>query len=445
MARLFGTDGVRGVANQPPLTPEGVVALGRAFALERGVPHPRVVMGRDTRASSPMLADAFRAGLLAQGARVVDGGILPTPAVAVEVVRRSADGGVVITASHNPARDNGVKFMDGRGHKLSDAGEEAIERRIRMGAYPDHDPLSGGSSQFCWEEASTCYVRSLKPWTVDARRLTLVVDAAHGAASAIAILALQATAARAIHPLGNQPDGRNINHEVGATHPQAVMEKVRLTGADVGIALDGDGDRVVMVDEEGRGVDGDVLLGILALHRLEKEGVLPGGLVVGTVMTNGGLEAKLKEEGIQLLRTPVGDRHVAEALRARGGALGGEPSGHILLPEEAPSGDGLRAALAILRVMVDTGWPLSRLADRIPHFPQVLRMVDASHKPEISSMARLCAAIRRVEEALASRGRVLVRWSGTEPRLRVMVEGPDPAQVEALAEILCQAAREDLE
>ncbi|MCK6530547.1 phosphoglucosamine mutase [Myxococcota bacterium] len=440
--RLFGTDGVRGPANRPPLHPEGAVALGRAFGLRLGGSDAAVVVGRDTRLSSPMLADAFRAGLCSSGAAAVDVGVLPTPAVAGEVIRLGAAGGAMVTASHNPASDNGIKLFGPDGAKAPDDVEEAVE----AGALAPRlagAPLGIGRCVDGWAEAGRCYVRGLAPWRVDASRLVLAVDAAHGAAAHLAVPVLEATGAR-VFASGIDPDGLNVNAGVGATHPGAISERVREHRADVGIALDGDGDRLLLADRLGEAVDGDRVLGILALHRLRSGRGLPGDVVVGTVMSNAGLEAVLRERGIGLVRAPVGDRHVAAALRERGAVLGGEPSGHVILADEAPTGDGLRAALSVLAVMVQTGRTLADLAAEIPLFPQVNRTVPASSRPRVADLPRLAAEIVEVGRALEGRGRVLVRWSGTEPKLRVMVEGREGAEAAELADRLCRVAFEEL-
>ncbi|MFO7172902.1 MAG: phosphoglucosamine mutase [Bacillota bacterium] len=446
MSRLFGTDGVRGVANAPELTPELAFALGRAAARlaaegrlqgadgrAAAARRPLAVIGRDTRRSGTMLAAAVSAGIQSAGGDVIPLGVITTPGVAYLTRELGADFGVVISASHNPAEYNGIKFFSRDGFKLPDPVEDELEALVRAPA--DDGPRPTGpevGTERPVPGAVERYVEYLAGTAdVSLRGLKVVVDCGHGAAYRLAPAVLERLGAEVI-AIGVEPDGVNINAGCGSTHPEALQQAVVAHKAHVGIAHDGDADRCLAVDERGQLVDGDAILGICALDLLRR-GELPGRQVVATVMSNMGLELWLREHGIQLLRTKVGDRYVLEQMLATGAALGGEQSGHIIFRRHSTTGDGILTAVQLLAVMVRSGRPLSELAGQIPRFPQILENVRVRQKEGWAENPRIQAAIRQAEERLAGRGRVLVRPSGTEPLIRVMIEGPDPSLLAEMA------------
>lgn len=444
MARLFGTDGVRGVANRQ-LTPELATALGLAVAgylRGEGRPGGPVLTGRDTRRSGPMLEAALAAGLAAGGVDVIRGGVLTTPAVAFLARARSLAAGAVVSASHNPAEYNGIKFFGGDGYKLPDAVEQQVEDVLGSGGAPRAEPCEVG---FLRDEEGLaadyvgCLVRACP---VRLEGLRVVLDCAHGAASGLAPRVF-AEAGATVQVINAEPDGDNINRTCGALHPEGLADVVERTGADCGLAFDGDGDRCIAVDERGRVVDGDAILAVAALHLAARDR-LPGRTVVATVMSNYGLEEALGRRGIRLERTPVGDRHVLERMRAGGFGLGGEQSGHIIFLEHATTGDGLLTGLQLLAIMKQEDRPLSELAAVMRRYPQLLVNVEAPRRHELEANRRVREAIAEVQRALAGKGRVLVRPSGTEPVVRVMVEGGDEQEVEELARGLAGVIRTEL-
>jgi phosphoglucosamine mutase len=447
---LFGTDGVRGTANEPPMTPELALALGRAvaFVAGRGKPHaPRILIGKDTRLSGYMLETAIASGICSMGGRVLLCGPLPTPAVAHLTLSMRADAGIVISASHNPYDDNGIKVFGGDGFKLPDEAEAEIERLTAD--QPALGPRKTGPAigrAFKLEDARGRYVAFVKasfPRDLSLDGVRVVVDAAHGAAYRVAPLVFQELGAK-VTALGVKPNGVNINREHGALHPEKVRAEVLKRGAAIGIALDGDADRVIVVDERGNLVDGDAVMAMCAT-RMVRDGELRKATVVATVMSNLGLERALAGLGARLLRTPVGDRHVVEAMRAGGYNLGGEQSGHLIFLDHASTGDGIIGGLQVLALMLRTGRPLSELAlNAMQRVPQVLENVPLPTRRPLEEMAQLAKATAAARQALGDEGRVLVRWSGTEPKLRIMIEGPDEARIRALAAELAQAARRDL-
>ena len=447
---LFGTDGIRGVANVHPMTPELALALGRAvaFVAGRAKRHaPRVLIGKDTRLSGYMLETAIAAGVTSMGGRVLLCGPVPTPAVAHLTVSMRADAGIVISASHNPYDDNGIKIFGADGFKLPDAEEEEIEGLIR-------EPLLLGDRRtgpsigraVKLEDARGRYVAFVKntfPRDLTLDGVRVVVDAAHGAAYVVAPLVFSELGAR-VHTIGVRPNGTNINREVGALHPDQARAAVVRRGARIGIALDGDADRVIVIDETGQIVDGDAVMAMCAT-RMKRDGELRRDTVVGTVMSNLGLERSLAAQGIALVRTAVGDRYVVEAMRKGGFNLGGEPSGHLIFLDHASTGDGLIGALQVLALMVRTGKPLSELArEAMERVPQVLESVTLKARRPLEDMASLQQLLAQVKATLGREGRVLVRWSGTEPKLRVMVEGPDEGRIRTVVSDLVAAARRDL-
>jgi len=443
MSRLFGTDGIRGVANEPPLTPELAYRVGREFAAAlqaRRGGGVRVVVGRDTRRSGPLLEAALTAGLLSAGADCLSVGVLPTPAIALLTQRLGADGGVVLSASHNPFEDNGIKLFAADGTKIPDAWEEAIEAAL---AGPDRAPRPRGAGVgrlVPYPRAEAEYVDFLcRAFPLDLRGLHVVVDCAHGATTRVAPRVFRRLGAR-VTAIGARPDGTNINAAVGALYPAALQRRVRAVGADVGFAFDGDGDRLMSVDHTGEVRDGDYALAIAARY-LAAHGRLRGNVVVTTVMANLGLDRALAEAGIAVVKTQVGDRYVYEEMRRRGANLGGEQSGHLLFLDHAPAGDGILSALALLTVMRETGEPLASLARCLRKFPQVLVNVPVRAKPPLEAIDGLCERVARFEQEMNGVGRILVRYSGTEPLARVMIEGADAARIQAMADELAALIR----
>ncbi len=438
--RYFGTDGIRGLANGDTLTPELALKVGQAAGthfLNGGHRH-RVLIGKDTRLSGYMLEQALTAGFTSVGMDVVQVGPMPTPAVAMLTREMRADLGVMISASHNPFHDNGIKLFGPDGYKLSDADEAAIEALIG-GAIPlARDQAIGRARRI--DDARGRYIHAVKASFPEGARLDglkVALDCANGAAYRVAPEALWELGAELV-TLGVEPNGLNINEGCGSTHPEKLAEKVRASGADIGIALDGDADRLILVDEAGRIVDGDQILALIA-GSLAAAGRLRGGAVVATVMSNLGLERHLAGLGLALLRTPVGDRHVLAEMRARGCNLGGEQSGHMILADHATTGDGLVAALQVLAVLVADGRPASEVLHLFDPVPQLLRNVRAD--PRVLEAAPVRAAIVAAERALHGHGRLLVRKSGTEPLIRVMAEADDEALVTRTVEEVCEAVR----
>jgi phosphoglucosamine mutase len=428
VGRLFGTDGVRGVANAD-LTPELALRLATAAAIEltggeRSGGRPVAVVGRDPRASGELLEAAVTAGLASAGMDVRRLGVLPTPAVAYLTIALGADVGVVISASHNPMPDNGIKFFDNAGYKLADPVEDAVEARLAASGPAPGRPTGAGVGRISDEPAAVDrYVGHLMdtlPCRLDG--LTVVVDCANGAASLVAPAALRAAGAT-VHAIAAEPDGYNINEGCGSTHPEPLADAVRGIGADVGIAHDGDADRCIAVDAEGREVDGDAILAICAVDRHQR-GVLAGNAVATTVMTNLGFHRAMRDAGIEVVQTPVGDRYVLAALQEHRLVLGGEQSGHLVFLEYATTGDGILTALQLLGRMAGTGQPLAKLAAVMTRMPQALVNRRVADREAAMGSERLADAVREAEAALGGDGRVLVRPSGTEPVVRVMVEAP---------------------
>jgi len=447
--KLFGTDGVRGVANEHPMTPELALQLGRAvtFVAGRGKNHvPRVLVGKDTRLSGYMLEQAIASGVCATGGRVMLCGPMPTPAIAQLTVSMRADAGIVISASHNPYQDNGIKIFGADGFKLPDEAEAEIESLIaddRLLGQRTTGPGIGKADRI--EDARGRYVVFLKqtfPRDLSLDGVRVVVDAAHGAAYKVAPLALQELGAQ-VTAIGCKPNGVNINKDVGALYPDHVRAEVVKRGAAIGIALDGDADRVIVCDEKGQIVDGDHVMAMCAARMLD-EGTLRKRTLVGTVMSNLGLERALASAGGKLVRTQVGDRYVVEHMRAGGYNLGGEQSGHIVFLDHSSTGDGMLAALQVLALMLRTGRPLSELAERsMQRVPQVLESITLRERRPLEQMLRLAGLTEKVAKALGDKGRVLIRWSGTEPKLRVMLEGPREDKLRSWAKDLVEAARRD--
>ncbi|MBX3228093.1 MAG: phosphoglucosamine mutase [Labilithrix sp.] len=447
--QLFGTDGIRGTANEWPMTPEIAMNLGKAVAHvarqgTRFAHVPRILIGKDTRLSGYMIEQAIAAGITSMGARVILCGPIPTPAVAQLTVSMRADAGIVISASHNPYQDNGIKIFGPDGFKLPDEREAEIERLMATEtlARPT-GPGIGKASRL--EDAGGRYVVFAK--TTFPRGLTLdgvriVVDAAHGAAYKVAPLVFTELGG-SVTSIGVKPNGVNINKDAGALHPDNVRAEVVKKYAQIGIALDGDADRLIVIDEKGQIVDGDVVMAMCA-SRLLDDGQLGKNTLVATVMSNLGLERAMEARGAKLVRTQVGDRYVVEAMRKNGYNLGGEQSGHLIFLDHASTGDGIVAALQVLAIMVRTGRPLSELAkEAMERVPQVLENVTLPARRPLDEMKTLSASTAKVTKELGDDGRVLIRWSGTEPKLRIMLEGPDEDQLRIWAKDLAGAAQKD--
>jgi phosphoglucosamine mutase len=441
MGRLFGTDGVRGRANAD-LTPELALSVARAAASvladRDGTSRPVAVVGRDPRASGEMLEAAVVAGLASAGAEVLRVGVLPTPAIAHLTGRTDADLGVMISASHNPMPDNGIKLFSRGGHKLPDAVEAAIERRIAGRDGDDHRPTGGGIGRVRdlagAAEDYTAHVLSALREPLEGLRV--VVDCAHGAASRCAPEVYRRAGAQ-VHVIGGEPDGWNINDGIGSTHLGPLIEAVAHHGADIGIAHDGDADRCLAVTAEGEVIDGDVILAICALA-LHESGNLTGNTVVATVMSNLGFHHTMRQAGIAVQTTAVGDRYVLEALRSRGLSLGGEQSGHLVFLDWATTGDGLLTGLALLSRMSATGASLAELASVVHRLPQTLLNVPVTDRLAVVESDDVAQAVNAVEAELGDSGRVLLRPSGTEQLVRVMVEAPTQEQADAVAARLAE-------
>ena len=431
--KLFGTDGVRGVANTE-LTPALAMALGAAAARTLGRGHtPRFIVGRDTRISGTLLESALAAGLCSMGAEVVTAGVVPTPAVAGIARIQNFDAGVVISASHNPFGDNGIKFFGGDGYKLDDALEAEIEALLPS-VETWRRPSGAGVGRLI-HDSHLCdlYAGHLEDTMagVTLKGVKIVLDAANGANSVLGPRVVTDLGADVI-TLSCDPDGLNINAACGSLHPGEMRRRTVEENADIGLAFDGDADRVILSDEKGRSVDGDRVMLLVGRH-LAASNKLANGTVVGTIMSNMGLEVALRQSGLTLLRTAVGDRYVSEAMRGGGHVLGGEKSGHLIFGHLTTTGDGLLTALQVLKVMRETGKPLSELADQMTEYPQVLLGVKVRDRQSWAADPDIQRAVAQAEQTLAGRGRVNVRASGTEKLVRVMAEGPDQPEIDALA------------
>ena len=450
---LFGTDGIRGVANHDPMTAEVALVLGQAVA--QRFRHPerpgRIVIGKDTRLSGYMLESAMQAGIVSAGADVMLVGPLPTPGIAFITWSMRADAGIVISASHNPYQDNGIKIFAADGFKLPDDVEADIERRmerIANGRAPVEEARAAPDAigkAVRIDDAAGRYVQFLKhafPKERTLEGIKIVVDCANGAAYHVAPQVFEELGAEVI-PLGVHPNGRNINDRCGALHPTEMAAEVRRVGASLGVALDGDADRLILADEHGTVVDGDQVLAILGTRMLARK-ALPGQTVVATVMSNLGLERALATAGGNLVRTAVGDRYVVEAMREGSFLLGGEQSGHIIFLDHGTTGDGIVAALRVLAVMVGEGRPLSELAKVMTRYPQVLLNFAVARKRPFEDMPAVQRLIARVETELGGEGRVVVRYSGTESKARVMIEGTDEAGIRARADEIARTLQQAL-
>ena len=441
--KYFGTDGIRGRVGDAPVTPDFMLKLGwatgKVFASEDGT-KPTVVIGKDTRVSGYMLESALQAGLVAAGANVKLLGPLPTPGIALLTRTQKADAGIVISASHNPYFDNGIKFFNGQGSKLSDELELQIEAMIDSPMETVDSEQLGKASRIV--DAAGRYVEYCKstfPDELSLKGMKLVIDCAHGSTYHIAPAVFEELGATTV-VIGATPDGYNINDGVGSTEPAALQAKVLEEGADIGIAFDGDGDRLQMVNAKGELLTGDDVLYVLAMHRLAKGDSDAG--IVGTLMTNMGLELALEAGGLRLARAKVGDRYVKELMVAEGWSLGGESSGHIICGDLSTTGDGVIAALQVLAAVRASGKSLEALASGFNPLPQVLVNVRITKSFDLSAHPTIAEACRRVESELKGRGRLLLRPSGTEPVIRVMVEGDDTVAIDALADEVADAIRQ---
>lgn len=453
--RMFGTDGIRGVANEFPMTPETVLALGKALATVfcfdgghkamRSKGRPRIVIGKDTRLSGYLFETALASGVCAMGADVLLVGPLPTPGIAYMTVSMRAHAGAVISASHNPFEDNGIKFFGSDGYKLHDALEERIEELVRNPQMLPQ-PARGEDIGRAWriEDAAGRYCVALKsefPKDLRLDGLHLVLDCANGAGYKVAPMVFKELGAT-VTVIHAEPDGLNINHGCGALYPEGLARKVVEEKAHLGLALDGDADRAILCDENGRIVDGDEIIAVCAEY-MKSEGLLRGPGVVATIMSNFGLEKYLERLGLKLLRTDVGDRHVVEAMLREGCNLGGEQSGHIVLLDHATTGDGVLTCLKVLEVMLRKQKPLSALCAGFERYPQVLLSAKVKAKPPIESLQRTMAVQRRICRELGKNGRVVLRYSGTSAAIRVMVEGVDERLIRDYAEAILAGAKED--
>ena len=430
MGRLFGTDGIRGVADEYPLTAEGSYLIGRAvasFFSMRTTERTKIIIGKDTRQSGAMIENALADGICSAGADVHLAGIMPTPAVAYLTSAGDAAAGIVISASHNPFYDNGIKLFDAEGYKLPDDNEDEIERLVlaediaNAGDTTHH--TSGKVKNIA--DASERYLAFLQKDLPAANLLNgmqIILDCSNGATYALAPQLFHHLGAQ-VEAINIHPDGKNINAHCGSEHPQSLIDKVVAQKAAVGLAFDGDGDRLIAIDEHGQVISGDRTLAICA-HSLKQQGLLQNNLVVSTVMSNLGLRLALKDMGVDHIMTPVGDRYVLEQMRARGAIIGGEDSGHMIFLDQHTTGDGMLTAIRLLQTLQIERKPLSELSRIMTAFPQVLLNVEVQSKPAIESVSQLMDAIGLVEDQLGEKGRVLVRYSGTQPLCRVMVEGP---------------------
>ena len=440
--KFFGTDGIRGRTNVAPMTADTAMRVGQAagaFFL-RGDHRHRVVIGKDTRLSGYMMESAMVAGFTSVGMDVIQVGPMPTPAVAMLTKELRADLGVMISASHNPFADNGIKLFGPDGYKLSDAAEMAIEKLMEKPAALIDAPKIGRAKRI--EDARGRYIHFAKSTFPDHLRLDglkVVVDCANGAAYHVAPEALWELGAEVV-ALGTKPNGTNINDGCGSTAPDVLRETVVASGAHLGLALDGDADRLIVVDENGELVDGDQLMALIALSQ-KKRGSLRGGGIVATVMSNLGLERKLAEQGLDLHRTTVGDRYVLEAMREMDRNVGGEQSGHIILSDHATTGDGLVAGLQVLAALVESGKPASEVLHMFEPVPQLLKNVRFNGGAAPLEADNVQERIAAAEAELEGRGRLVIRKSGTEPLIRVMAEGDDEALVKRLVDDICEAVQ----
>jgi len=440
--RLFGTDGVRGKAGSAPLDRATIRRLGAALVRALGQSAPRLLMGRDTRESGSWIEAVLSEGASGAGATITSIGVAPTPAVAYLTRAQGFDAGVVISASHNPFEDNGIKVFSGGGEKFTERVERQVEAIV---ADTSWDVAPSAPSRIAFADLIGRYLDHLRgvfPEAAKSRALKLGVDCANGATTPVARQLFASLGFDAV-VIADEPDGRNINFDCGSTHPERLARLVVEQGCAAGVAFDGDGDRAIFVDHRGRIVDGDAVM-LMCARQLQREGRLAGNTVVATVMSNVGLELALTAQGIGLVRTAVGDKYVMEEMLARGLSLGGEQSGHIIFSDYLFTGDGLCTALNVLRTMALTDRSLADLADDLRTYPQVLVNVPVARKADLSTVAPVADAIARVEARLAGQGRLLIRYSGTEPLLRVMLEGKDEGEIRQWAQEIVDTVKKHL-
>ena len=446
----FGTDGVRGVAGEPPLDPVTIARLGAALVRRTQAAHAaahdhaqpvHIAVGRDTRESGVWIEEALAKGVAAAGGRLTSFGVIPTPGVAYLTRSGPFDLGVVISASHNPFGDNGLKVFSGRGEKFGEPEERAVEAIVADPSWdvPDVKPAVERSHLI---DEYLAHTRLLLPALGALKGARIAIDMGHGATTATAPLLLKELGFEIVE-IGNAPDGRNINLMCGSTHPQSLVAAVVENQCRLGVAFDGDGDRAIFVDHLGHIVNGDAVLLICGM-RLKALGQLPGDTVVATVMSNLGLELAFKARGIRMIRTAVGDKYVMEEMLKNGYAIGGEQSGHVIYADHLFTGDGLATALLVLRAMIESGRELSDLAGELTTYPQVLVNVKVKARTDVNAVPSVAAVIDRVTSAMAGNGRLLIRYSGTEPLLRIMIEGEDDATIKGWAEEIAAAVRAGL-
>ncbi len=447
--KLFGTDGIRARVNTAPMTPEGVLRLGMAIASVLRNDHGRnmVLIGKDTRLSGYMIESALTSGLCSKGVNVTLVGPLPTPGIAFLTRTLRLDAGIVISASHNPFYDNGIKVFSSEGYKISDEMEAAIEKLMEDKAFPRRRASGDKIGRaFRLDDATGRYIEYVKstiPRGEDLDGLRIVVDGANGAAYKSTPALLRELGAEVI-TINDKPDGLNINHNCGSLHLEGLSDAVVRYGYDVGVAHDGDADRTLFVDHQGRPVDGDVIMGICALE-MKKDNMLKGNAVVATTMSNLGLEMYLKRHDIDLIRTKVGDRFVVEEMLKRGCNLGGEQSGHIIFSDYNTTGDGMITALQVLYILKKSGYRLSELADMISLYPQRLINIEVSDKKDFKSREPIKRIIEKAERDLKGRGRLLIRASGTEPKIRVMVEAEERSLADYWASTIAEVIKKTLD
>jgi phosphoglucosamine mutase len=444
MPHLFGTDGVRGRAGEYPLDHATVARIGAALVRAMRVDDRplRVIVGRDTRESGEWIEQELARGAGSVGATVTSAGVVPTPAVAYVTREMAFDAGIVISASHNPFQDNGIKVFSGHGQKFTESLEREVEAIVAAEGWTVPASALANVAKLDVADAYLAHARLALPDPQRLGRFRIVVDTANGATTTVAPR-LFSELGFDVHLLGANPDGRNINLDCGSTHPQALVRAVRDSGARMGIAFDGDGDRAIFADATGAVVDGDAVL-LICGRQMKATGRLAGNTVVATVMSNIGLEIAFRASGIDLVRCPVGDKYVMEEMIKRELSLGGEQSGHVIFSDHLFTGDGIATAMNVLRVMAETGRELADLAAELVTYPQVLINVKVREKRDLQSVPAIKAAMERVEDRLAGQGRLLVRYSGTEPLLRVMMEGRDQREIQAWASEIAGAVKEHL-
>ncbi len=434
MGTLFGTDGIRGVANQYPVTAEMAVNVGRIIShiFGKNNENPEIIIGKDTRISGDMIEHALASGICSMGTHVLLAGVVPTPAISFLAAELNAAAGIVVSASHNPFFDNGIKIFDADGSKLSDDTENKIEKLLLSGpTLPLCQDIQKTGRVAFFKDAGKLYIKGLEkalPDDFSLKGVKIALDCSNGAVSEVAPELFSGYDAD-VTVISNRPDGFNINHECGSQHTEPLRQLVRSAGADIGLAFDGDGDRLIAVDEKGQEVSGDQILFIGAKFLKEKN-VLRNNILVTTVMSNIGLQLSLKREGIEHAASKVGDRYVADLMQSKKAVLGGENSGHVIYGDHQRTGDGLLAALKLLEALRARRRPLSVLAGEMTIFPQKLINVDVKEKPDLQTIPEVTGEIRKVEILLGGKGRVLVRYSGTQQKCRVMVEGPTAEETE---------------